>query len=148
MTMILLAAALAFAGAIDQEKTPAKIPQKGDTIIVKGCLRGSALESTETGLLDAEARMMTALVYRLTGDKSALKQMRQEYDGRVVEATGILKSTLPPADDIRGKTIGRTRIRIGVASPSVGSPVNSEANRSIPVLEVKSYEGFPVKCGG
>ncbi|MGB2716855.1 MAG: hypothetical protein WBC51_21920 [Vicinamibacterales bacterium] len=148
MTMILLAAALAFAGAIDQEKTPAKIPQKGDTIIVKGCLRGSALESTETGLLDSEARMMTALVYRLTGDKSALKQMRQEYDGHVVEATGILKSTLPPADDIRGKTIGRTRIRIGVASPSVGSPVNSEANRSIPVLEVKSYEGFPVKCGG
>ena len=147
MTMILLAAALAFAGAIDQEKT-AKTPQKGDTIIVKGCLRGSALESTETGLLDSEARMMTALVYRLTGDKSALKQMRQEYDGRVVEATGILKSTLPPADEIRGKTIGRTRIRIGVGSSSVGSPVNSEANRSIPVLEVKSYEGFPVKCGG
>lgn len=148
MTMILLAAALAFAGAIDQEKTPAKIPQKGDTIIVKGCLRGSALESSETGLLDSEARMMTALVYRLTGDKSTLKHMRQENDGRVVEATGILKSTLPPADDTRGKTIGRTRIRIGVASPSVGSPVNSEANRSIPVLEVKSYEGFPVKCGG
>lgn len=147
MTMILLAAALAFAGAIDQEK-PAKIPQKGDTLIVKGCLRGPALESTETGILDSESRMMTALVYRLTGDKGTLKQMRQEHDGRVVEVTGILKSTLPPADEVRGKTIGRTRIRIGVGSSNAGSPAGSEANRSIPVLEVKSYEGFPVKCGG
>lgn len=148
MTMILLVVALAFAGPIDQEKTSAKIPQKGDTIIVKGCLRGSSLESTEMGLVDSEARRMTSLVYRLTGDRSTLKRMRQEHDGRVVEATGTLKSTLPPADEIRGKTIGRTRIRIGVGSPSVGSPGNPETNRSIPVLEVKSYEGFPVKCGG
>ena len=146
-TIIFVAAALALSGTAGQEKT-AKVPQKGDTIVVKGCLRGSALESTETGSADSEARMMTALVYRLTGDKSTLKQMRQEYDGSVVQATGILKSTLPPADESRGKTIGRTRIRIGVGTPHVGSPASSEVNRSIPVLEVKSYEGSPVKCGG
>ena len=148
MTTTILAAALVFLGTVGQERTPAKVPQKGDTVVVKGCLRGSALESTETGIVDSEARMMTALVYRLTGDKGTLKQMRQEYDGSVVEATGILKSTLPPADESRGKTFGRTRIRIGVGSPNVGSPASSEANRSIPVLEVKSYEGSTVKCGG
>ena len=148
MKMTFVMTMLALAGVAAQERTPAKTPQKGDTIVVRGCLRGSSLESTETGLPEAEARMMTAHVYRLTGDKATLKQMRQEHDGHVVEATGILKSTLPPADEVVGKTVGKTRIRIGVGTPTVGSAASSEANRSIPVLEVKRYEGFPVKCGG
>lgn len=138
----------ALATPVQQERPPAKLPKKGDTIIVKGCLKGSSLESTETGILNADATMMTALVYRLTGDKSTLKQMRQEHEGKVVEVTGILKSTLPPATDLRSKTIGKTRITIGVGSSHVGSPATAEANRSIPVLEVKSYEGVPVKCDG
>ena len=131
-----------------QEKPAAKTPQKGDTVVVKGCLRGNSLESTETGILDAEAAMMTALVYRLTGDKATLKRLRAEHDGRVVEVTGILKSKLPSASEERGVTIGRTRVRVGVGSGHVGSPAQAEVNRSIPVLEVKGYEGAPVQCGG
>ena len=138
--------ALALAGPVQQEKSPAKAPQKGDTIVVKGCLRGSSLESTETGILNSEATMMTAHVYRLTGDKDRLKQMRKEHDGKLVEVTGVLKSTLPPPGEIRGTTIGNTRITVGVGSSHVGSPAVSEANRSIPVLEVKSYTGTPTKC--
>lgn len=140
--------ALALAGLVQQERPPAKIPQKGDAIIVKGCLKGSSLESTETGILNADATMMTALVYRLTGDKAMLKQMRRQHEGEVVEVTGILKSTLPPANEVRGKTIGKTRITVGVGSSHIGSPATAEANRSIPVLEVKSYEGASVKCSG
>lgn len=139
--------ALALAGPVQQEKPAAKLPQKGDAIVVKGCLKGSSLESTETGILNADAMMMTALVYRLTGDKETLKQMRKQHDGEVVEVTGILKSTLP-AGEVRGKTIGKTRITIGVGTSHVGSPAAAEANRSIPVLEVKSYEGLAMKCGG
>ena len=148
MTTILAVAVLALTGAIPQERPAGKVPQKGDTIVVKGCLRGSSLESTETGIPDTDTPMMTSFVYRLTGDKGTLKQMRQEYDGKVVEATGILKSTLPPSDEIHGKTFGKTRVRIGIGNPSPGSPAGMETNRSIPVLEVKSYEGHSVKCGG
>jgi hypothetical protein len=147
MTMLLVAAAVLFAGAV-QEKAPAKTPQKGDTIIVKGCLRGSSLESTETSVADSDSSMMTTLVYRLSGSKNLLKQMRQEYDGKLIEATGTLKSTWPPADEISGKTFGNTRVRIGVGTPSMGPPTQSETTRSIPVLEVKSYDGTPTKCGG
>jgi hypothetical protein len=148
MNVLIVLVALAMAGSGQQERPAAKLPQKGDAIVVKGCLRGSSLESTETGILDAEARMMTALVYRLTGDRATLKLMRQEHDGHLVEVTGILKSTLPPADEVRSKTFGKTRVRIGIGSGSVGSPANAEAGRSIPVLEVKSYDGTPTKCGG
>lgn len=130
-----------------QESPAVKAPQKGDTVVVKGCLRGNSLESTETGVAGADAAMMTALVYRLTGDKTTLKRLRAEHDGRVVEVTGILKSKLPSAADERGLTIGRTRVRVGVGSPHTGAPAQGDVNRSIPVLEVKGYEGVPVQCG-
>ena len=145
MTRILVAAVLACVGVVPQERTSGTIPQKGDTIVVKGCLRGSSLESTETGLADSEGRLPTGHVYRLTGNKNTLKVMRKELEGYVIEATGILKSTLLPSDET-GRTFGNTRVRIGVPNPGSATP-NSEANRSIPVLEVKTYEGSTLKCG-
>ena len=146
MHALLLAAAVALAPAL-QEKPAVKTPQKGDSVVVKGCLRGNSLESTETGILNSDATMMTAVVYRLTGDKATVKRLRAEHDGKVVEVTGILKSKLPSVDE-RGMTVGNTRVRIGVGSAHVGSPAHSDLNRSIPVLEVKSFEGLAVQCGG
>jgi hypothetical protein len=140
--------AVAMAGTLAQEKPADRLPQKGDTVVVKGCLKGRSLESTETGLLSSDARSMTALVYRLTGDKNVLKQLRDAHEGSVVEVTGILKSTLPPAGDMSTRTFGKTRVKIGIGSAPVGSGVDAEASRSLPVLEVKSYEGVAVKCGG
>jgi hypothetical protein len=147
MHALVLAAAVALAPAL-QEKPAVKTPQKGDSVVVKGCLRGNSLESTETGILNSDATMMTALVYRLTGDKATLKSLRAEHDGKVVEVTGILKSKLPSAADERGMTVGNTRVRIGVGPAPVGSPAHSDLNRSIPVLEVKGFEGRAVQCGG
>lgn len=150
MNPAVLVAVLALAGPVPQQEKPAdRTPRKGDTIVVTGCLKGSSLESTETALLDSDAKMIAALVYRLTGNKDLLKEMRQKHDGRVVEVTGLLKSTLPPATEGRGKTIGNTRITVGVGSSHIGSPAHAEVNRSIPVLEVKSYEdaGVNARCG-
>jgi hypothetical protein len=122
-------------------------PKKGDTIVVEGCLRGGTIEATRTSKSDGTATVLDALIYRLTGDKKALKAMRKEHEGTVVEVTGQLKSMLP-AGDGRGTQIGRTGIYIGVGDPrtGVGSPMHSEMNRAIPVLELKSYEGRSVKC--
>ena len=146
MKLMAVFVAVALAGGLPQERPADRLPQKGDSIVVKGCLKGRSLESTETGLLDQEARSMTALVYRLTGSKDVLKQMRDQHEGSLVEVTGILKSTLPPADEMRTRTFGKTRVKIGVGSANVGMGADAEANRSLPVLEVKSYEGIPVKC--
>jgi hypothetical protein len=141
-----IALALALSGAIPQEKAN-RLPKKGDSILVKGCLKGRSLESTETSIVDSDAPMLTSLVYQLSGDKALLKKLRDEHEGSVVEVIGTLKSTLPPDDVLGGRTIGN-RVRIGIGSAHVGSGVNAEANRSLPVLEVKKYEGVSVKCGG
>lgn len=146
MNTFFVLVSLLLTGFAPQDKPAAKTPQKGDSIVVKGCLRGGALESTETGLEGTDSPMLTAFTYRLTGDKGKLKDMRRDHDGMVVEVTGILKSNLPP-DDLTSRTFGSSRVRIGIGNPAVGAPA-AEARRSIPVLEVKSYEGAAVKCGG
>ena len=73
--------------------------------------------------------------------------MREEHDGKRVDVTGILKSTLPQDSATRGKTVGRTKITLGVGSTSTqrGAP---DLQSSLPVLEVKSYEGSGARCGG
>jgi hypothetical protein len=146
MILVAIFFAVALAGTLQQEKSSDRLPKKGDSIVVQGCLKGRALESTETGLADADARMPTMWVYRLSGNKDVLKKLRDEHEGGVVEVTGILKSTLTAGDS--GKMFGNTRVRIGIVTPNDPNQANAEANRSLPVLEVKSYEGISVKCGG
>src|SRR6185436_69925 len=139
MDLVAICLSIALAVTLPQEKPADRQPQKGDSIVVKGCLKGRSLESTETGFVNSDALSLTALVYRLSGDKNLLKQMHDQHDNSVVEVTGTLKSNLPPADGMGGMTIGKTRVRIGTTS--VGSGTTAEAGRSLPVLEVKSYEG-------
>jgi hypothetical protein len=124
-----------------------KAPGRGDSVIVKGCLIGPTLESVETVTTDETGHASGPITYQLRGDKKVLKRMREEHDGKRVDVTGILKSTLPQDSATRGKTVGRTKITLGVGSTSTqrGAP---DLQSSLPVLEVKSYEGSGARCGG
>jgi hypothetical protein len=144
--VLCLAVAAVPAARAQQERSEPRTPKKGDTVVVKGCLRGGSLESTETSIADDIGTSFTALVFRLTGDKATLKKMRDDHNGELVEVTGELKSTLPAANERRGRQFGRTRVYIGTGSQHVGATAEAEASRSIPVLQVKSYEGHAVQC--
>ena len=135
-------------GATPQEKPPSKPPSKGDAVIVRGCLSGSALESTEIRLVDGtdpKRERTSAVTFRLTADSDVLKQMRKDHDGQIVEVTGILKSDLPTEDGRHVKTIGKTRIVVGIRSPQTTQPHDPPYR---PVLQVKSYEGLATICLG
>ena len=139
--LLLLLAAFAI-----QEKPPSKVPSKGDAIVVRGCLSGTALESSETRIVDrSKSEYSSAVTYRLTGDKDLLKQMRKDHDRTIVEVTGVLKSNLPQEDGRHVGQIGKTRITVGVRSPQAQSPHDPPYR---PVLEVKSYEGLATICKG
>jgi hypothetical protein len=120
-------------------------PKKGDAIAVKGCLSGSALEAA--GIRDEESvgTLASGLTFRLTGDKKLLKQLRDQYNGKVVEVEGILKSELP-RDTATAGQLGRMRIAIGAPSAAPGS-LEAENRRSFPVLQVKAFEGSTSACG-
>jgi len=123
-----------------------KPPKKGDTVIVRGCLRGSAVEQADLMIEDAEGDAkpndsVPALTYRLQGDKSVVKELKDKHDRKVVQVKGILRSELSGSGI--GTTVGRTRITIGSdpRNPTRG------AEQQLPVLDAKSFEATTVSCG-
>ena len=118
-------------------------PKRGDNVVVKGCLRGGVLESSEMEVADKGDPLPSAHTFHLKGKKDLLKNLREQHDGSLVEVTGVLKSELMD-EAARGTRVGRTRIVVGAdSSMRGGPPVPYEA---LPVLEVKSFEGFPTSC--
>jgi hypothetical protein len=123
-----------------------KPPKKGDAVIVRGCLRGSAIEDADLLTEDTEGDpkpngSVPTLTYRLQGGKSVLKELKDKHDRKIVEVKGILRSELSRSGP--GTTVGRTRITIG-ADPR--NPTRG-ADQQMPVLEALSFEGTTTSCG-
>src|SRR5688572_22002933 len=136
------------AGAQDPAKT--KTPKSGDTIVVKGCLRGGTLSATEMGLVtkeDEEDRQPAGHTFHLKGNKDLLKGLREKFDGHVVEVTGVLKSQLIDTS-ARGTQVGNTRIVVGAESSMRGGTPGGVhgGSEALPVLEAKSFEGSSTPC--
>jgi hypothetical protein len=113
---------------------------------VRGCLRGSAIEDADLLTEDTEGDpkpndSVPALTYRLQGEKSVLKELKDKHDRKIVEVKGILRSALSPSGP--GTTVGRTRITIG-ADPR--NPTRG-ADQQMPVLEALTFEGTTISCG-
>jgi len=145
--IVAVGAMLALAPAAQAQEPPAagKSPEKGDEIRVKGCLMGPTLESVETVTTEELGKAAGPMTYQLRGDKDLLKQMRAKADGQQVEVSGILKSTLPQDDAIRSKKVGKTRITVGVGTPTA-QPGVPPVQSALPVLEVKSYDATGSRC--
>jgi hypothetical protein len=142
----LLIAHLLSAVPLSAQDALQKPPKKGDTIVVRGCLRGNAVEQADLLIEDAEGDAkrndsVPALTYRLQGDKSVLKELKDRHDRMVVQVKGILRSELSGGGP--GTTVGRTRITMGSdpRNPTRG------AEEQLPVLDAKSFEATKVSCG-
>jgi hypothetical protein len=137
---------LSCAAPLSAQTAPQKPPKKGDTVIVRGCLRGNAVEQADLLIEDAEGEVkqndqVPAMTYRLQGDKNVLKELKDKHDRMEVQVKGILRSEL--SRSAIGTDVGRTRITIGVdpRNPTRG------AEQPLPVLEAKSFEATTVSCG-
>src|SRR5262245_28728432 len=141
---IVIDLAAAFASQTDKPKPP----KKWDTVVIRGCLRGSAVEGAEMSTLDAEGEQrhedqVPVLTYRLQGKKDVLNALREKHDRKVVEVKGILRTDLSASSGI-GRDVGRTRITVGVDPRTARS---QGADQVIPVLEATSFEGTSESCG-
>jgi hypothetical protein len=87
------------------------------------------------------------LTYQLKGDTGLLKRMRDEHDGKIVEVSGILKSSLPHDNSKHSKTVGKTKITFGIGTPPA-QKATPDLELALPVLQVKSYDGAGERCGG
>ena len=143
LSAVVIAGVLCLAQA-QEPRDKEKLPDKGDSVLVKGCLNGQILQSTETSVVDSTGILSEPLSYQLKGDKSLLKKMREKHDGHLVEVIGTLKSSLQGLQ-VRGKQMGKTRVYIGTG-PTADPTRPTDRGQPQPVLEVKSYEGLPTTC--
>jgi hypothetical protein len=144
ITLAVIAISSISIGAHQTDTEKPRTPKKGDTIQIKGCLRGTAVEAASLMTVDAEGETrehdeVPVLTYRLQGDKKLLNDLKEKHDRRVVTVKGILRSDL--THKAMGTTIGRTRITIGSDPHSAHG-----TDAPMPVLEAMSFEGEPVSC--
>jgi hypothetical protein len=125
------------------QKESSKPPQRGDTVIARGCLTGSVLESAELTKAGGTDRFPELLNYRLTGDKKTMEEIRKVHAGHADVLTAELKTALPKSTDAPGKQVGNTRITIrGGSSRGMGP----EPPPPLPVLRVTSVEHTGMTC--
>lgn len=127
----------------DKPAEGSKEPKRGDTLVVRGCITGGMIESSDADATDSTGTYRGLVTYRLTGDKKALKQIKREHDGHVDIVTGKLKSNLPQQNTPRGKRVGNTRITVGIGAQPTNDPT---APQYLPALEVKDLEHTSVTC--
>ena len=142
LCVLLTASTIATVAA--QDRSSAAVPKKGDTITVKGCLRGGAVESTDVDWGESSVPQADGMTFRLTGDKKIVNDLKKKHDAHLVSVTGVLKSDLSQRD----ATAKIGNMRIGIGAPPT-NPASAEAGnrRALPVLEVKSFEGAETACG-
>ena len=126
----------------DREKEKSTPPKRGDIVVAKGCLRGSALERADLSRQGSADGYLDLVTYRLTGDKKTMQAIRKEHDGHADVITGELKTDLPTSTETRGKKIGNTRIVVGVG----GRGMHPEPPPPMPVLRVTSFEHTGISC--
>ena len=138
--------ALVYPAGLDARQDGKHPPLKnGDTIIAEGCLRGPTLEAADAGPVDGDSLLPTGLTFQLKGKKEILKDLIAKHDGQLVEITGVLKSNIETGAT-RGRTIGKTRIVVGVQSATPDRALMPNEQELLPVLEVRSFEGGALNC--
>ncbi|CAN5852891.1 hypothetical protein BH24ACI5_BH24ACI5_10300 [soil metagenome] len=143
MLIALLAFALiGVAPAQEKSSDDLKPPRRGDDVVVKGCLSGGTVESTEVSGRDKddkETRYIEFITLRLTGDKKVLEEIRMKHSGHADVLKGELRSDLPRPG--AGRAIGNSRIKIGA-----GRGMSPESPPPLPVLQVSSFEHTGIRC--
>ncbi len=140
--------ALLFALMASPQETPQehpKVPKDSIRLVVTGCLKGRVLAVSDVRQEDTQSGpIVRAKSFRVAGKKDVMNDVK-EYDGHVVDVTGIVKksSLIEP-----GVRVGKG-VTIGGGPPVAGSgsgnaPVPTEY---IPVIDVESVRTRATSCG-
>jgi hypothetical protein len=145
--LLLLASAAPARAQAPPAAEPAKPPQKGDEVLVRGCVTGTMLQASSTRRPAADSSIDDAITYRLSGPRGILRTIRADHDGQIVEVRGVLRSKLPEARGGQPGTreLGKTGIFVGLGAPPRGNSPGDMVPY-IPVLEVVSFETVGSRC--
>jgi len=142
ITLALLIALLASPQETPQEHP--KVPKDSIMLVVTGCLKGRVLEVSDVRQEDTQSGpIVKAKSFRVSGKKDLMKDVK-EYDGHLVDVTGIVKKSSLVEPGVR---VGKN-VTIGGGPPVAGNggatPVPTEY---IPVIDAESVRSRATSCG-
>jgi hypothetical protein len=139
----IVAIVLAVPAGQKPEERPVPAPGNEDIVVVRGCVSGSVLRDLRARKTDASSGAETAAVYRLSGDKQLVQQMRKEHQNKVLDVTGRLPSEPNITSVARSKQVGKGRVFVGAGRQAVSEPTKPP---SYPTLRVLSFEVVRPGC--
>ena len=121
-----------------------KVPKDSIMLVVTGCLKGRVLAVSDVRQEDTQSGpIVKAKSFRVSGKKDLMKDVK-EYDGHLVDVTGIVKKSALLESGVH---VGRN-VTIGGGPPVAGSgtatPVPTEY---IPVIDAESVRSRATSCG-
>ena len=142
ITLALLLALMASPQETPQEHP--KVPKDSIMLVVTGCLKGRVLAVSDVRQEDTQSGpIVKSKSFRISGKKELMKDVK-EYDGHLVDVTGIVKKSSLVEPGVR---VGKN-VTIGGGPPVAGSggatPVPTEY---IPVLDAESVRSRATSCG-
>ena len=139
--------AIAFGLSLSTTQKPedGSIPpsNKGDTLVVRGCVSGSLLNDLRGQKMDPVSGGETSVVYKLTGEKKLLQIIQKEHQNQVLDVTGVVTSNSNASSTTRSKQMGKARVYVGAGNQQSSMPAQSA---SYPTLRVSAFEVVRPGC--
>lgn len=143
MTTLALLLALMMSPQETPQEHP-KVPKDSIMLVITGCLKGRVIAVSDVRQPDTQAGpIVKAKSFRVAGKKDVMKDVK-EYDGHLVDVTGIVKksSLIEPGIHVgKGVTIGGGP---PVAGSGRATPLPTEY---IPVIDADSVRTRATSCG-
>ena len=142
-SIVAIAFGLSLSAAQKPEDESVPPSNKGETLVVRGCVSGSLLKDVRGQKMDPVSRGETAIVYRLTGEKKLLQIIQKEHQDQVLDVTGVVTSNSSASSTTRSKQMGKARVYVGAGNQESSMPAQST---SYPTLRVTAFEVVRPGC--
>jgi hypothetical protein len=108
--------------------------------ILRGCVNGATL----TNVIEPDGDRASSPVYRMTGPKTLLHQIRGEHNGHRIEVTGSIRDADDPRVSVRRtKKVGKGRLYVGARQ---GTPEQLGTPLETPHIDVVEFRHVSKSC--
>lgn len=132
------------AGSTEPPRRPADRPKpEHGSVAIRGCVAGDTITSVSPDTIDSASVAVAGRMYRLTGNRRVLNQIRTQHDGHLLEVTGEIAGGTEPPMVMHRKKLGKTAIYVGKGQTAVSPPPSGP---QMPTLKVDGFRLIQTNC--
>jgi len=141
---LIAALPLALAESGEPPRRPADQPEpERGSVAIRGCVAGDTITSVSPDTIDSGSVLVAGRMYRLTGNRRLLNQIRTEHDGHLLDVTGEIKGGAEPPMATHRKKLGKATIYVGRGQSAVSPPPSGP---ELPTLKIEGFRLVQTNC--